>query len=508
MTMDEKTSQAIRDASTQLFTSGPLSKGRLRKRLMLGHIVVFVAAIVVTMVALAVQIHMESLQQETQELKALAEIIASNIPSAEHRKLAGRVRELWEKKVPPESIRKEITGMKEYGAVERKFETVKRSAKKVAHIHTLVRLNDEQAAIVTSDNPDQVGIVVHYEPQPEMKQGFAEPSVGPESMQGKRFAALAGYAPVTDADVDALVAVSRSEKTVWQAIAEFGWIWLLPLAAGLGLSALMAWRQAHGIMDPLTKTADIISRLSSGDMSARLSPTDPKVTRVLRRSVVELGSTLGRRQRISAYYGRTLTANMMERVMDAGEEKLTQIERRPVTLLRVDIATPVTLEDEGNTEKFLEAINTAARIVIEAILENGGSVEDIDSKIILGVFGSPLAMSNHLQAALQAAEEIQDDLANISARRKREGLPRLELNLWLHTGEAVLGLIGIPDRGEYRAMGEPVDTTLSLQCPEGAEISGTVVTEAVVKAADLDGKTRSVGSCTTPSGGVNLFQLQ
>ncbi len=510
MTVDEKATLALKEASTQLMTSGPLSKGRLRRRLMLGHIVVFVAAIVVTMIALTIQIYMENIQQETARATALAEIVASNIPMKEHYKLARKVKELWADKKSPEEIRDEITHTPEYKKVEKKFKTVKRSAKGIGHVHTLVRLNNEQAAVVASDKPEQVGVVVYYEPQPGMKAGFEEPSAGPESILGRKVATLAGYAPIedTDADVQALAVISRKDETIWQAIAGFGWIWLLPLAAGLGLSALMAWRQVTAIMKPLRKTADIIGRFSSGDMSARLSPTDPQVTRVLRRSVVELGSSLGRRQRISAYYGRTLTPEMMERVMEAGEEKLTRIERRQVTLLRVDIVTLVTLEDGKDAEKFFEVVNAASRIVVEAILDGGGSVEDLDGKTVLGIFGSPLPMGNHLQAALQTAEEIRRDLANVGARRKREGLPPFELCTWVHTGEAALGLVGVPDRGEYRAVGRPVDTILSLECPEGVEFTGAIVTESVAKAADLGGKTRPVGPCSGPSGQINLFQMQ
>jgi len=135
-------------------------------------------------------------------------------------------------------------------------------------------------------------------------------------------------------------------------------------------------------------------------------------------------------------------------------------------------------------------------------------VEDLNERGVLGIFGSPLPMSDHLEAALRAAEDLSRDLANISARRKREDLPPFDLRVWIHTGEAALGLVGVPDRGEYRAMGKPVDTILSLESPEGLESTGAVVTEAVVSAADLADKTRPVGSCSLPTGQINLFQMQ
>lgn len=515
--MDDDTTHAGEETPDKITVEEPLSKGRLRKRLMMGHIVVFAVAIVVTLTALAMQLHTKNVEKESDEITALAKITAANIQSKAHQELAQKIKDLFRKDPQnPQAYalsaaerHEEIVKLvdsPEYREIREKFETVKRSAKSVAHVRTLVKIDEGIAAVTASDEAEEVGVVVHHPDQPGMGRGFTAPTAGHEKIGEEK--ARAGYAPISDNDakLESLVAVSLRRERMWDTVAGLGWIWLLPLAVGLGLSALMAWRQSQKIMAPLKKTAEVIQRLSSGDMSARLSPTDARVTRVLRKSVMELGSSMGRHQRISAYYGRTLTGEMMGRIMEAGEEKLTEIARRRVTLVRVDILIPLTPKD-GDAQ-FLEVINAASRIAIQAVLDNGGSVEDLDGHAVLGIFGSPLPVDNHLQAALQAAGDIRSDLGGISARRKREGMPLFDLRVWLHTGEVTLGLVGIPDRGEYRALGDPVDAIRALRCPEGVEITGPVVTEAAVGAGGLAAKALPAGVCETPSGQIKLYQMR
>jgi len=241
-------------------------------------------------------------------------------------------------------------------------------------------------------------------------------------------------------------------------------------------------------------------------MSARISPYDPKVTRVLRKSVVELGTSLERRQRISAYYGRTLTPGMLEKIMEAGEERLTRIEKRRVSFLRADVLCEFSPDGE-RAEKFFEVTNAAARVVINAVLANEGSVDALDSRTVLGVFGSPLPLANHLEAALTAVDEVRRDLPNVIARRGREGLPAFQLRLWVHTG-AALGLIGVHDRGEYRVVGRAVDTVLSLKLPADVLDAKIVVTEAVKRAApEIPQRASAIGRVSTPEGEMELYQV-
>ncbi len=491
---------------------GVWSKGRLRRRLMIGHIIIFLVAIVMTMVVLAIQLRMDYVQEESDRMRALAGIVSDNIPSNIHEQLAGKILEYHDAKGErKQEIKKELVESEGFEAVRQKLLAIKSSSRRIARVFTMVQVEYGLALVVVCDNPDDVGLPCDFRNVKGMANGFQQSSSGEDSPSPTwEKLGMSGYAPVKtgDAGHPALVGVSRESTTIWDMVVTLGWLWLLPLGAGLLLSFLMALRLAGIIMKPLQRTAKVIKRLSEGDMSAYISPHDQQVTRVLRRSVMDLGASLGKRERIHAYYGRTLSPALMESVMKAGEEKLTRIDERDVSLVRVKINVGAIADPSKDPNAYFEVINAASKVVIDAILDNGGSIEEINGTMVLGVFGSPLAMEEHVQAAVRAAADVRKDLADLLPRRRRENLPEFGMTIWVHTGKVLAGIVGTPERGEFRVIGEPVGIIKSLERPKETEGAGPVATEAVVQAGLPNGfGSRPVGESSTPAGAIKLYQI-
>ena len=492
---------------------GVWSKGRLRRRLMIGHIIIFLVAIVMTMVILAIQLRWDYKQEESDRMRALAGIVSDNISAEIHDKLAGKILEYHKEKQEErrQEIKKEVVESEEFEAVRQKLLAVKRSSRRIARAFTMVQVEFGLALVVVCDNPDDVGLTCNFRDLEGMTKGFQQSSYGEDPpLKTEENLGMSGYAPVKtgDAEHPVLVGVSKESTTVWDMVATLGWLWLLPLGAGLLLSFFMALRLAGIIMKPLQRTAKVIKRLSEGDMSAYISPHDQQVTRVLRRSVMDLGASLGKRERIHAYYGRTLSPALMESVMKAGEEKLTRIDERDVSLVRVKINVGAIADPSKDPKAYFEVVNAASKVAVDAILDNGGSVEEISGTMVLGVFGSPLAMEEHVQAAVRAAADVRKDLADLLPRRRRENLPEFGMTIWVHTGKVLAGIVGTPERGEFRVIGEPVGTIKSLERPKETEGAGPVATDAVVQAGLPNGfESRPVGESPTPAGALKLYQI-
>ena len=486
---------------------GSWSKGRLRKQLMLGHIFTYLAAIALTLIGLGIQLSLQTQRTEAGQVRASAELIANNIPQADYAELVKQVEDIHglDGSAKQQKIAEMLDSVA-YKNVLKKFEEAQHANRIIKKI-ILVRKKEMQALVVASLDPQDVATTVHYPEKNGMAAGFSGLSSGnvPPIDSGGDLG-MTGYAPVAslDGDEQDLIAITKEERTIFDLIIAFGWMWLLPLGGGLALSFLMALRMAGKVMDPLKKTAEVIQRMSEGDLDAHISPHDQQVTRVLRRSVMDLGSSLGKRERVRNYYGRTLAPELMESVVIAGEEKLTQIEKRAVSLLRVDIEPAAGIDPAKDPEAYFEVINAAAELVIDIVFGNNGSVEDVDGHRIIGVFGSPLTMTDHVSAAVRAAVDIRKELVALLSRRKREGLPEFGLTVWVHTGEAAVGIVGTSDRGEYRAVGGPVDEIHAMQRPGKTEGCGPLADESVVKAGLPTGfNSRFVGE----SGANKLYQI-
>jgi len=516
--MNEKQSQA--DAKKQedhASLLGTWSKGRLRRRLMIGHIAIFLVAIVMTMIILAIQLRQDYTHEESERMRSLAAYVSDNIPIEMHRRLAKEMLALkkqWKKEVATkeavEKDKKKFVESEDFRTVQEKLKNVKRFSRKVAKVFILIKTETDQAVILVCDDPNDVGTSCFFTSIEGMSKGFEHSGYGSDPpVESWKDLGMSGYAPVkSDDGPAAMLGVTKKSETIWDTIMSLGWLWLLPLGAGLLLSFLMALRLAGIIMKPLQRTAKVIKRLSEGDMSAYISPHDQQVTRVLRRSVMDLGASLGKRERIHAYYGRTLSPALMESVMKAGEEKLTRIDERDVSLVRVKVNVGAIADPSKDPKVYFEVINAASKVAIAAILDNGGSVEEINGTMVLGVFGSPLAMEKHVQAAVRAAADVRKDLADLLPRRRRENLPEFGMTIWVHSGKVLAGIVGTPERGEFRVIGEPVGTIKSLERPKETEGAGPVATDAVVQAGLPNGfDSRPVGESPTPAGAIKLYQI-
>src|SRR5208337_2554279 len=85
----------------------------------------------------------------------------------------------------------------------------------------------------------------------------------------------------------------------------------------------------------------------------------------------------------------------------------------------------------------------------------------------MAVFGSPALHADHarraLRAALSMAGKARDFHTWMERRFPNRGLPDFRIGIGVHTGEAVVGNIGSPQRFEFTAIGDTVNTASRLE---------------------------------------------
>ena len=65
-------------------------------------------------------------------------------------------------------------------------------------------------------------------------------------------------------------------------------------------------------------------------------------------------------------------------------------------------------------------------------------------------------------AAIQAALEMRCAVDEVNVERARQGHPAMQFGVALHTGEVVIGEIGIPQRSDFTAVGDTVNTAARM----------------------------------------------
>ena len=135
--------------------------------------------------------------------------------------------------------------------------------------------------------------------------------------------------------------------------------------------------------------------------------------------------------------------------------------RTHITTLFADIRGFTSLSERCDPETLVTVLNRYLGAATDAILLEVGTIDKFMGDAIMAFFNAPIPQSDHTLRAVRAALHMRSAVNAI-----QKDLPsdmRLGLGIGIHSGEAILGLIGTRERMEYTAIGDSVNTAKRLQ---------------------------------------------
>ncbi|HVI91667.1 MAG TPA: adenylate/guanylate cyclase domain-containing protein [Dongiaceae bacterium] len=167
------------------------------------------------------------------------------------------------------------------------------------------------------------------------------------------------------------------------------------------------------------------------------------------------------RRRMRRSFSLYLPSAELERLV--AQEQMPELggELRPVTILFSDIASYSSLSEELAPADLVSDLNRYFGRMTEIVQRHGGFVDKFIGDGILAVFGAPLADADHALAGVQAALDMcaacdGDPQMTINGRR-------FGIRVGVHSGEAIVGNIGAPDRFNYTVVGDSVNLASRLE---------------------------------------------
>jgi len=138
-------------------------------------------------------------------------------------------------------------------------------------------------------------------------------------------------------------------------------------------------------------------------------------------------------------------------------------EEREVTLMFTDIVGFTTLAEHlpaGETAAFLNHHFATITACVEA---EGGTVDKYIGDAVMAFWGAPEYQADHAARACRAAQTIASAISADNDARRRGGEQAVRVRIGLHTGLAVVGNIGAPDRVNYTVVGDTVNTCQRIE---------------------------------------------
>jgi class 3 adenylate cyclase len=192
---------------------------------------------------------------------------------------------------------------------------------------------------------------------------------------------------------------------------------------------------------------------------------------------------------------RFLPPNVVERVLQGDQLRLAG-ERRVVTVLFTDLRGSTALADTLDPETVVAVVNAYLRTMARAVVDRGGIIDKFTGDGLMAIFGAMSDAPSGARAAANTVLDIRAAIAALNSQRTAAGQPVLKHGAGLHVGEVVLGAIGLPERSDYTAMGDTVNTAARMEslCKE---LNVDSVFSADVAHAIGDGlPVRSLGDAT------------
>ncbi|MBN8248681.1 MAG: CHASE2 domain-containing protein [Verrucomicrobia bacterium] len=155
-------------------------------------------------------------------------------------------------------------------------------------------------------------------------------------------------------------------------------------------------------------------------------------------------------------------------------------QREPVAVLFADVRGFTQFAEAHTPEEVMRAVNAYLHGMTEALHRHGGLLDKYTGDGLMALFR--LERGGSVQAAVRAALDMRDAALAMSADRTAGGDRSLQVGISIHVGEAVVGLVGNPERQvNFTALGHTVVVAARLQTQAaGGEV---VVSRAVHEAA-------------------------
>lgn len=159
---------------------------------------------------------------------------------------------------------------------------------------------------------------------------------------------------------------------------------------------------------------------------------------------------------------RFLPPTVVERVI-GGDPLRLEGERQTVTILFTDLRGSTALAEKLTPEQVISIINVYLRVMARCVLDSGGILDKFTGDGLMAIFGAMGEPAYGAPAAARAALAIRSNITTLNIERARSGEPVAQFGVGIHTGDVVLGAIGLPERSDYTAIGDAVNTASRME---------------------------------------------
>jgi adenylate cyclase len=169
------------------------------------------------------------------------------------------------------------------------------------------------------------------------------------------------------------------------------------------------------------------------------------------------------RRRLGHAFSGYVSPQVMREIVGGGIAADQRGRKLEVCVLFSDIRDFTTLSEHMPAEEVVALLNRYFARMTAAVHRHDGTVDKFIGDGLMAFFGAPKPLACASRNALAAAQEMLQALADLNRELAAEERAPLAIGIGLHSGEAVIGHVGSPERHAYTAIGDTVNTAARLE---------------------------------------------
>jgi len=171
----------------------------------------------------------------------------------------------------------------------------------------------------------------------------------------------------------------------------------------------------------------------------------------------------GQKRFIKGAFSTYVSPAVVDQLIKSPEKLDLGGEEREITAFFSDIEGFTTISEKLTPKALVELLNEFLTEMADIIMANLGTVDKFEGDAIIAMFGAPVALENHAEAACNACIHMQKRLEALREKWQQEKQLTIRMRIGLCSGLAVVGNMGSKSRLDYTMMGDTVNTAARLE---------------------------------------------
>ena len=230
----------------------------------------------------------------------------------------------------------------------------------------------------------------------------------------------------------------------------------------MSLFSVLLWRIiSRAILRPIGIISQSAREVRSGNLQVSTPAQSRDELGDLAENIDEMTVGLREKEMIEDAFGRAVDPLVRDYLVSGGVSMGGEL--REVTVLFADIRGFTTLSEQMAPKINVAMLNRYFEAMSACVRSRHGLVNKYIGDAIMAIFGAPLDIGNHAEAAIRTALEMREALVVFNRENRTMGLPELHIGIGLHSGTVVAGAVGAHDRHEYTVIGDVVNVASRVE---------------------------------------------